>query len=121
MAHNVSTRLYPVKYAYQQSLAKTLAAKHKQPTRWVYRQYARQSDQGISALIIEIPNPNNPDKPLTAKFGDKPIRFNPNTVIKDSIAQFYHGRNELVRRLLANECKLCGASEKIKVHHVRKL
>jgi len=121
MAHNVSTRLYPVKYYYQQSLVKTLAAKHKQPTRWVYRQYARKSDQGMSAVIVEIPNPNNPDKPLTAKFGDKPIRFNRNTVIKDSIAQLYHGRNELVRRLLANECELCGSSEKIKVHHVRKL
>jgi hypothetical protein len=37
------------------------------------------------------------------------------------MAQFYHGRNELVRRLLANECELCGSSEKINVHHVRKL
>jgi len=121
MAHNVSTRLYPVKYSYQQSLVKTLAAKHKQPTSWVYRKYARKSDQGIRALIIEIPNPNNPDKPLTAKFGDKPIRFNPNIVIKDNIAQHYHGRNELVGRLLANECELCSSSEKIEVHHVRKL
>jgi hypothetical protein len=65
--------------------------------------------------------PNNPDKPLTAKFGDKPIRFNPNIVIKDNIAQHYHGRNELVGRLLANECELCSSSEKIEVHHVRKL
>jgi group II intron reverse transcriptase/maturase len=121
MAHNVSTMLYPVKYYYLQSLVKTLAAKHKKKTGWVYRKYARKSEHGVKALIMEIPNPNNPDKPLKAKFGDKPIRFNPNTVIKDSIAQHYHGRNELVRRLLANECELCGASEKIQVHHVRKL
>jgi hypothetical protein len=121
LAHNVSTMLYPVKYYYQQSLVKTLAAKHKQRATWVYRKYARRSEQGVKAIIIEIPNPNNSDKPLTAKFGDRPIRFNPNTTIRDGIAQVYHGRNELVRRLLANECELCGSSEGINVHHVRKL
>lgn len=121
MAHNVSTQLYPVKYAYQQSLAKTLAAKHNQKVSWVYRKYKRKSDQGVTAMIVEVPNPKNPDKPLMAKFGDKPICFNPNIVIRDNMAQFYHGRNELVRRLLANECELCGSSEKINVHHVQKL
>ncbi len=121
MAHNVSTRLYPVKYTYQQSLVKTLANKHQQPSRWVYRKYAQRSEHGVKALIIEIPNPNNPDKPLTAKFGDKPIRFNPKVAITDNITQVFHGRNELVARLLANECELCGASEKVNVHHVRKL
>lgn len=121
MAHNVSTQLYPVKYYYQQSLAKTLAAKHSQKVSWVYRKYKRKSDQGITAIIVEVPNPKNPDKPFRAKFGDKPICFNPNIVIRDNMAHFYHGRNELVRRLLANECELCGSSEKISVHHVRKL
>jgi group II intron reverse transcriptase/maturase len=121
MAHNVSTRLYPVKYTHQQSLAKTLAAKHNQKVSWVYRKYKRKSDQGITAMMVEVPNPKHPDKPLIAKFGDKPICFNPNITIKDRMAQVYHGRNELVRRLLANECELCGSSEKINVHHVRKL
>ena len=121
MAHNVSTRLYLVKYHFQQSLVKTLAAKHKKSTTWVYRRYKRKSEHGVTALIIEVPNPNNPDKPLTAKFGDKPIQYNPKAIIKDSAAQVYHGRNELVRRLLANECELCGSSDRINVHHVRKL
>lgn len=121
MAHNVSTRLYPVKYAYQQSLVRTLAAKHKRSTAWVYQQYARKSEHDVTGFMMEIPNPHNPDKPLIAKFGDKPIRYNPNTIIKDAVAQIYHGRNELVRRLLANECELCGATNNIEVHHARKL
>lgn len=121
MAHNVSTRLYPVKYAYEQSLAKTLATKHQKPISWAYRKYAQRSEQDVKALIVNIPNPKNPDKPLTAKFGDKPIRFNPKAVITDTMTKSYHGRNELVRRLLANECELCGSSEKAQVHHVRKL
>jgi hypothetical protein len=33
----------------------------------------------------------------------------------------YHGGSELIRRLLANECELCGSSEGVNVHHVRKL
>jgi hypothetical protein len=71
--------------------------------------------------MVEVPNPNHPDKPLRASFGDKPIHYNPQTTLTDEIAPIYHGQNELVRRLLANECELCGSSEKINVHHVNKL
>jgi group II intron reverse transcriptase/maturase len=121
MAHNVSKRLGDVKYHFQQSLVKTIAAKHKKRTGWVYRQYCRQSEHQLRAIIIEVPNPNNPAKPLMAKFGDKPIRYNPKTIINDNIAQLYHSRNDLITRLLANQCELCGSSENINVHHVRKL
>ena len=69
----------------------------------------------------EVPNPNNPGRPPAAKFGDKPIRQNRHAIIVDRKAHFYHGRNELVSRLLANECELCGSSEQIRGHHVRKL
>ena len=41
--------------------------------------------------------------------------------INDTVKKFYSGRNELIRRLLANECELCSSSEKIVVHHVHKL
>jgi hypothetical protein len=121
MAYNISTRLYPVKYAYQQSLVRTLAAKHKQSMAWVYQQYSKKMEHGVTGFMVEVSNPHNPDKPLVAKFGNKPIRYNPTVIIKDTVAQFYHGRNELVRRLLANECELCGATNDIEVHHVRKL
>ena len=30
-------------------------------------------------------------------------------------------RSELIKRLLADECELCGATEHIEVHHIRKL
>jgi hypothetical protein len=94
MAHNVAKRLYPVKYSLQQSLVKTLANKHKKSITWVYRRYKRKSAYGVTAISIEIPNPNNPAKPLTASFGNKPIRRNP-TAFKDKVARIYHGRNEL--------------------------
>ena len=90
-------------------------------TKWVFNKYQRKSKYGVTAIIVEIPNPKNPDKPLKARFGDKPIRRNKYITIKDSKAQFYHGRNELVQRLLANECELCGSSDKIRGHHAHKL
>ena len=70
---------------------------------------------------MEISNPKNPSKSSGAKFRDKPIRQNKYASLADSKAQLYHGRNELVRRVLANECELCGSSEKIRGHHVHKL
>ena len=83
--------------------------------------YLRKSEYGLTALIVKEQNPNNPQKPYLAKLGDKPIRTDLNVEITDQIKQFYSGRNELVRRLLGNECELCGSCDRIRVHHVRKL
>lgn len=121
MAHNVANKLYSVKYHFQESLVKTIAAKHKKGIAWVYSQYRRQSEHGVTALMVEIHNPNNPNRPLVARFGDRPIHYDSQATINDNVARMYHGRNELVRRLLANQCELCGSSENINVHHVRKL
>jgi group II intron reverse transcriptase/maturase len=121
MAHNVSTVLYRIKYISEQSLAKTLAAKHKKSVKWVYRRFCRQSEEDIKAFILEIPNPNKPEKPLKAQFGNRPIKYNPYASITEEKAKLYKGRNELVRRLLANECELCGSTDKIAVHHVQAL
>ncbi|MFC1975862.1 reverse transcriptase domain-containing protein [Chloroflexota bacterium] len=119
-AHNVS-HLYTVKYHLMTSLAKTIAAKHKRSTTWVYKKYKKKSEEGMTAIIVEIPNPNNPEKPLCTQFGNKPIRQNRKVVIQDEIVQFQPGRNELVRRLLANECELCGSHDNIRVHHIRQV
>jgi len=55
------------------------------------------------------------------QFGARPIKYNPNKVIEDKKFVPYVTRNELVRRLTANVCELCGSTENIKVHHVRAL
>jgi group II intron reverse transcriptase/maturase len=119
-AHDVS-RLYKVKHYLMTSLAMTIANKHKQSTTWVYKQYKRQSAEGVTAIIVEVPNPNHPDKPLKAQFGNKPIRRQRTAILTDEIVQLHRGRNELVNRLLANACELCGSTENIRVHHVHKL
>jgi group II intron reverse transcriptase/maturase len=119
-AHDIS-KLYQVKHHYMMSLAKTLAAKHRKDVFWVFRKYKRKSEQGLTSLVVEIPNPHNPDKPLRAQFGNKPLRRNKSAIITDNKAQLYRSYSELIIRLLANECELCGSNEEIEGHHVRKL
>jgi hypothetical protein len=119
MAHDISTKLYPVKYAYQQSLVKTLATKHKQRVTRIYRRHKRKQENGVTAIVVEVPRKGQ--KPLIAKFGAKPIRFDKKAVIDATIPQTLVARNEIVRRLLANECELCGSDEQVQVHHIRKL
>ncbi|MCL4301273.1 MAG: hypothetical protein KJ077_36540 [Anaerolineae bacterium] len=118
MAHDVADKLYPVKWIFMQSLVKTLAVKHKRKTTWVYRKYSRK-ENGLKAIVVEVSTEGR--EPLKAKFGAKPIRFKKWTVIDDKKAQLLTGRNEIIRRLLANQCELCASTENIRVHHIRKL
>jgi hypothetical protein len=121
LAHNVSKSFYPVKYVFMESAVRTLANKHKKSRRKIYAKYKRRSDHGVLALIVEKPNPNNLDKPYRAKFGDRPIRVTFDTTIKDKKEEIFVGHNELVKRLLTGACELCGSTDRIQVHHVRKL
>ncbi|WP_416212319.1 hypothetical protein [Nostoc sp. DedQUE09] len=36
-------------------------------------------------------------------------------------SHIWNGRSEVVQRLLAQECEICGATDNIEVHHIRKL
>ncbi len=43
------------------------------------------------------------------------------TIDDEQQSRIWNGRSELVQRLLAQECELCGNRENIEVHHIRKL
>ncbi len=120
LAHNIAKRLGIVRYTCLRSLVKTLAAKHKRPTSWVYRHYTRRLENGRKVIGVNVPR-DPPKKPLVAIFGAHSLARDPNVVIEDRIPRMYLQRTELVQRLLANKCELCGATESIEVHHVRKL
>ena len=119
LAGNVAGRLYPVKYTMQQSLVKTLAHKHKRPVTWVYRKYKRKMKNGVTAIVVETPREGK--RPLVAKFGAQPIRHDDRVIVNDQRAFIWPNRNELVKRLLANQCELCGSTADVQVHHLRKL
>ena len=89
LARNVARAFYPVKGTFMMAAAKTLACKHKTKVTRIFRKYKRTSEYGMAALIVEIPNPKNPDKPLRAQLGDKPIRTSMSEVIQDRVYQPY--------------------------------
>ena len=121
MAYNVARSFYPVKHMFTESAVRTLANKHKTTRGRIYARYKRRSVHGVKALIVEAPNLNNPEKPYRAALGDKPIRTSFSSVMQDKKQELYIGRNDIVRRLLADTCELCGSQDHIAVHHVRKL
>jgi len=121
LAQNVSKRLQPLKYVYLQSLVKTLAHKHQRNAKWVYGKYKTKFDTGVTGLMVAVPREEG-QPPLVAKFGAQPIRrLTKTTVLTDQKPNLHFGRNELVQRLLAQECELCGSDQHIEVHHLRKL
>lgn len=120
LAQDVAKRLYPVRYAYMQSLVKTLARKHKKQATWIYRQYKHKFETGMTGIKVTIPR-EEPKQPLTARFGVKPIRRQKTAILIDEKPNTHCSGNELVQRLLANECELCGSQENIEVHHIRKV
>jgi group II intron reverse transcriptase/maturase len=119
VAQDVSRKLYPVKWVYVQSLVKTLAAKHRRGVSWVYRKYYRKSPYGVMCIEVKVPREGR--KPLIARFGAKPIRFDKWGIGKDAKVQPMTKRSQLVDRLLTDECELCGSSDEIEVHHIHKL
>lgn len=121
MAHNVSTQMYKIKYIMAQSLAKTLAAKHKKSARWAYQTYSHKFETGVTGFRCVI-HRKSPLRPLTAEFGAKRIIYTRNpSYIEEKKPQPLAQRTELVTRLLANRCELCDSVDNIEVHHVRAL
>jgi group II intron reverse transcriptase/maturase len=119
LAYNISQRLQPVRWICSQSLARTLAGKHRKKLSWVFRHYLKKQEEGHKYITVEVQREDR--KPLTARFGTKPIRYDRWATIDDTIPPLLMSRNELVERLLANQCELCGSKEDIEVHHIRKL
>src|SRR5258708_20432652 len=61
-------------------------------------------------------------KPLVTHFGGIPLKRKQDAILVDRHPQFVMtNRSELLQRVFADTCELCGSKEKIEVHHIRKL
>lgn len=120
MAVNASA-LYKVKWIMETSLTKTLSNKHKNTVSWVYRTYKGTSEHGLKCLRVIVPREGK--KPLTAMFGGYPIRYNRTGTIVDAPTKPVRtgGRTQLIQRMLADKCELCGSKEEIEVHHINSI
>ncbi len=129
MAVNVSTRMNDIQNILWQSLTKTLARKHRISIAQVHQRY-RIIDPVSGLRILRVIRERDNKEPLIATFGGIPfVRdtkgvWTGNDDFQFKIAWFAPGnaRTEVVQRLLASKCELCGAEGvPLQMHHIRKL
>ena len=123
MALNVS-HFGRLQWVMEWSLAKTLANKHKTTSRKIFRRYKStvQTEHGERVCLKVEVQRGNGKRPLVAQFGGIPLKRNRQVVLVDQQPQRYRTeRNELIQRLLADECELCGSTVNAEVHHIRAL
>jgi hypothetical protein len=122
LAHNVS-KLYRLKWTMQTSLLKTLANKYKSTVKKMARQYRAQVDTPQGRLrCFQVVIEREGKSPLIARFGGFAIRRQKDAVLIDQRPPVaYTKGTELLKRLQADECELCGSTLQVEVHHIRKL
>ena len=124
LAYNLHT-LKRLKWVMQESLAKTLALKHKTSVRKVYKKYQTEMEvEGKRYKVFQVSIPREGKKPLVATWGGVTLTWDMQASIKDRPGWKWSGRSELEKRLLAQTCEICGATRlttQIEVHHIRAL
>ncbi len=130
MAVNVSKRMDGIKWVLQTSLTKTLASKFRVSVSTIYKRYQTaipdetwEGTRKVLRVVIERPD----KEPLVAVFGGFPFKRVPDGMASAefNFAQAWSfpatRRSEVVQRLLAGKCELCGAEGPVQMHHIRKL
>ncbi|HYF64678.1 MAG TPA: reverse transcriptase domain-containing protein [Herpetosiphonaceae bacterium] len=122
-AYNLSTVLNRVEGVLEQSLVKTLARKLRISVPQVYRRYEstyREGKRTYKVLEVTVERPEKP--PLVTRWGGISLSWDPDALITDTREPIWNDcRAELIERLLADTCELCGYAGRCEVHHVRAL
>jgi group II intron reverse transcriptase/maturase len=117
-------RLARLHWIMQTSLLKTLAAKHRSTVTAMANRYRGkiQTPSGLRTCI-QVSTPRGDGRtPLVARFGGIPLTRQHRAVLTDHApAPQVIRRKELISRLLAGTCELCGHQRAIQVHHIRRL
>jgi group II intron reverse transcriptase/maturase len=131
LANNVGSRMNHIRWILETSLTKTLANKFKCKVTEIFQRYQVRIAGVPNTLRVIIERGKK--KPLIAYFGG--IAFTKKKIerietekepedltIKDFWTRGTNPRTEVVQRLLADRCELCGAEGvPLEAHHIRKL
>jgi AI2M/AI1M-like, HNH endonuclease/Reverse transcriptase (RNA-dependent DNA polymerase)/Type II intron maturase len=118
-------RLGRLKYVMERSLTKTLARKYRIRVPEVYRRYRAVLDtehgprRGLQVTVCRTGG----RAPLVARWGGVSLARDttPRPLDDDPPRIWSDRRSEVVQRLLADTCELCGSPDQVEVHHVRAL
>src|SRR5712691_4483237 len=123
LAHNVG-KLYRLKWTMEPSMLKPLANKHKSTV----TKMARKSRTRVATPAGElrccqaVVEREAGKKPLGAQFGGFAIRRRKDAVLVDQRPPIsYTKGSELLKRLQADACELCGSTIRVEVHNLRKM
>ncbi len=123
LAYNLSTRFIRLKWIMEQSLTKTLASKLRISVRKVYKRFQttiRTESGSYKGLRVEITREGK--KPLVTQWGGVSLVWRRDAVLDDNPPRVWNDqRTELLERLLADACELCGSQDNVDSHHVRGL
>ena len=128
MADNIGTALNRVRWFCLESTRKTLASKHRihssQSSHLRYKHKGGVSRNGKQEWQhIRITIHRKEKRPLIAKCGEIPLKTKKSVYSSDTIPPMFlmRTRSELVVRLLAEKCELCGEKANLEAHHTNKL
>lgn len=117
-------RLGKLRWVMETSLLKTLAGKHRSTVAKMARKYKATTETSMgrrTCFRVIVPR-GEEKKPLVAQFGGIPLRRQERATLTDATPPLaYTRQNEVVKRLLAGGCEVCGTRGDVQVHHVRKL
>jgi len=122
LAHNVGW-FNQLHWIAETSLLKTLAGKHRSSVTKMAKRYKAtiETPHGPRKCLQVVMQRDN-KKPLVTHFGGIPLKRKQDAILVDRLPQFVMtNRSELLQRMLADTCELCGSKEKVEVHHIRKL
>jgi group II intron reverse transcriptase/maturase len=123
MAHNSASRLGKLRWALETSLVKTLAGKHRCScaSLWQKHKVKVTSDNGpINAFRVTVPREGKPD--LVTHFGGLSLKRESFAPLEDRIVRVFANSTDLIDRLSAEKCQLCGAEGvSLENHHIRRL
>ena len=109
-----------LRWVMEMSLAKTLAGKLRISVPQVFKRYKTtiQTERGPrKVLMVKEEHPGK--KPLVAYWGGVSLARDSTATLIDQHPPIINGRTQLVQRLLADTCELCGSTVKVQVHHIR--
>jgi group II intron reverse transcriptase/maturase len=121
LAQNVRV-LGRMRMVMETSLLRTLANKHNTSVGKLWRKHKSTvlTPDGPRRCVVAV-HPRPGREPLVARFGGLRLKRQEGIPLKDIVPIRRPRRTELLQRLLADKCEVCGSTERVEVHHVRKL
>jgi len=117
-------RLSRLHWVMKTSLLKTLAGKYDSSASKMARKYATtiKTPHGPRVCLQVGMDSGGSRKPLVATFGGIPLKRQRNAVLIDrEPARKTSRQRELIHRLKAGRCEMCGRTDEVQVHQIRKL